>query len=97
MLGLRPTPHAGEIRLADAFPNLAADACELARFWVNGERSWVSVAFKVEWPPELLGSLLVECVQTAAAAYAQQTGLNESEVSQRIWSGIDQERERLAQ
>lgn len=97
MLGRRPAPHAGEIHLANAFPNLAADASELARFWVNGERSWVSVAFKMEWPPELLGNLLVECVHTAAAAYAQQTGLDEGEVLQRIWSGIDQERERLAQ
>ncbi|NWO96555.1 hypothetical protein GY976_25835, partial [Escherichia coli] len=45
-------------------------------------------------PPELLGSLLVECVETAAAGYAAHTGLAEADVLQGIWRGFDEERAR---
>ena len=89
--------HPGEIPLRETFPNLTADAVELARFWVNGERSFVAVGMQREWPPELLGSLLVESVVTAATAYAAQSGLSEDEALARMWSGFDEERGRLAQ
>jgi hypothetical protein len=86
--------HAGEIGL-DTFANLPADAWELARFWVSSEKSFVSVARQERWSPELLGSLLVECVYTAAAGYASSGRMSENEALQRIWSGVDQERDRL--
>jgi len=89
--------HPGEILLHQSFPNLTDDAVELARFWVNDERSFVAVAFQTKWSPELLGSLLVESIHTAAVAYAAQMGIPEHEALERMWSGVDEERERLAQ
>jgi hypothetical protein len=67
----------------------------MARLWVNSERSYVAVAYKKEWPPELLGSLLVESMYTAAAVVAAHTGLTEDEALERLWRGFDEERERL--
>jgi hypothetical protein len=86
--------HPGEIGL-DVFPDLPRDALELARFWVGSERSFVSVGRQNAWSPELLGSLLIECVHTAAATYASGGIMSEDEALPRIWNGIDQERERL--
>ena len=60
------------------------------------KQSFVAVAYKKEWPPELLGSLLVESIYSAAAGVAKQTGLTEDEALERIWRGFDEERERLA-
>jgi hypothetical protein len=97
MFGARRTEaHSGEIPLRSTFPNLPDDAFELARFWVNSERSFAAVGRPQQWDPELLGHLLVESVHTAAAAYSQQTGMSEEEALGRMWRGIDEERERLA-
>ncbi len=93
MFGLTK-PHPGEITLK-AFPDLPSDAWELARFWISSERSFVSVGRYEQWTPELLGSLLIECVHTAAATYAEAGSMTEQEALQRIWNGIDQERDRL--
>ena len=87
--------HSGEISL-EALPALTSDAFEMLRLWVNSERSFVAVAYKKEWQPELLGSLLVEGFYTAAGAVAAQTGMTEGEALQRLWRGFDEERERLA-
>jgi hypothetical protein len=86
--------RSGEISL-ETLPDLTADAFEMARLWVNSERSFVAVAYKREWPPELLGSLMVESMHTAAAAVAAHTGLTEGEALERLWCGFDEERERL--
>ncbi len=98
MFGARRAPdHKGEIPLRATFPDLSDDAFELARFWVSAEKSFVAVGRPIDWRPELLGSLLVESIQTAAVAYAAQTDLSEAEALARIWVGIDEERGRLAQ
>src|SRR5690606_27508469 len=89
--------HPGEIPLRDSLPDLTEDAVELARFWVNSDRSFVAVAFEKNWTPELLGSLLVESVHTAAFAYAAHTTLSEEDALERMWSGFDEERMRLPQ
>jgi hypothetical protein len=97
MFGTRRTEaHSGEIPLRPTFPNLPDDAFEVARFWGNAERSFVAVGRPQEWEPELLGHLLVEGIHTAAAAYSQQTGMSEEETVRRMWRGIDEERERMA-
>lgn len=95
MFGLQKR-HSGEIGLS-VFANLPQDAWELARFWISSDQSFVSVAHQEKWKPELLGSLLIECVHTAATSYALSGGMSESEALERIWSGIDQERQRLNQ
>jgi hypothetical protein len=91
----RDESHPGEIPLRPTFPNLSDDAFELARFWVNTERSFVAVGRPDRWEPELLGHLLVESLHTAAVAYASRTGMSEEEALSRIWRGVDEERERL--
>ena len=94
-MGLFSPKHEGEISL-DALAGVTPDAFELTRLWVNSERSFVAVAYRKEWPPELLGSLLVESIYTAADAVAAQLGLTETEARDRIWRGFDEEREKLA-
>ncbi|MBN8811871.1 MULTISPECIES: hypothetical protein [Sphingomonas] len=88
--------HPGALPL-EGHAGLTDDYFELARFWVSAEqgRSFSIVGTMTHWPPELLGSLLVECVQTAAAGYSAHTGLPEAEVLQGIWRGFDEERARL--
>jgi hypothetical protein len=94
-VGLFSKPHPNEIALTDVFSDIPDDAFELARFWMNDKRSFVAVGRPKEWNPELLGYLLVECLHTAAAAYAQQSDMSEKEALGRIWAGIDEERGRL--
>ena len=87
--------HEGELDIRP-FKDLAADAVELLRLWVSSERVQAFVGYRPEWTPELLGSLLVEGIFTAAPAVAAHTGLSEEEARERIWRGFDEERERLA-
>ena len=93
----REASHSGEISLRETLPDLPDDAFELARFWVNSQRSYVAVSYADRWQPELLGSLLVESIHTAAAAYASHMTMSEDEALDRMWRGFDEERGRLAQ
>jgi hypothetical protein len=54
------------------------------------------VGIQDRWSPELLGSLLIESVYTAATAYAAAGEMSESEALSRIWQGLDEERARLS-
>lgn len=98
MIGFRKASraHPGAISL-EGHPRLSDDFFELARFWVSAEqgRSFCLVSQMEHWSPELLGSLLVECIQTAATGYAAQTETSEAEVLRRIWQGFEEERARL--
>jgi hypothetical protein len=87
--------HPGALPLV-GHSDLTDDYFELARFWVSAKqgRAFSVVGTMAHWPPELLGSLIVECVQTAATGYARHTGLPEAEVLQGIWRGFDEERAR---
>ncbi|MEG3153559.1 DUF5076 domain-containing protein [Sphingomonas sp. RB1R13] len=87
--------HPGEILLRPSFPNLTDDAFEVARFWVDKDRSFVAVGYPEGWQPELLGSILVESIHTAAVAFSAQTGMSEDEALQRIFDGFDIERANL--
>ncbi len=84
----------GEIPLED-WPQLASGYTELARFWVSDGRAITLVSPSVAWSPALLGSLLVECVQTAADAYAKMNFTSRAEALAELWRGFDEERERL--
>lgn len=88
--------HPGAIRL-EGHRGLTDDFFELARFWVSAEqgRSFCLVSQMDHWSPELLGSLLVECVEMAATGYAAHAGVAEADVLRRIWQGFDEERARL--
>jgi hypothetical protein len=95
MLGLEKA-HPGAITMSKVFPDLPKDAFELARFWVTGERSFVAVGRPERWSPELLGSLMVESLHTAAQIYAAAGEMSEAEALERLWHGFDEERERLS-
>jgi hypothetical protein len=88
--------YPGAIDMAKVHPDLPRDATELARVWVNSERSFVAVGFQREWSPELFGSLLVECLHTAADAYSVATGMPPEETLRLLWKGLDDERESLS-
>lgn len=90
----RRTEHPHSIPLA-GHAGLDDQYHELARFWVSTERSFVLVAPDVVQSPALLGSLLVECIHTAAAGYAATANITEEEALNELWKGLDQERSRL--
>lgn len=96
MIGLGKAEHPGAISIKGR-PELGKTAFELARFWINPDegRSHVLVGFQDRWSPELLGSLLIESVYTAAAAYAATGSMSEQEALRRMWLGLDEERARL--
>jgi len=94
MFGLH-RPHKGELPLVTS-EGLSPDAWELARFWINGERSLVVTGVEERWSPELMGSLLLECARTAATAYAHAGSMSEDEAWARILKGLDEERQRLS-
>lgn len=92
----KKSDHPGAISLKEHV-DLSDDYLELARFWISPEqgRSYVVTSILERWRPELFGSLLVESVHTAAAAYAARGGMTEEDALQRIWSGFDAERANL--
>jgi len=96
MIGFRKAEHPGAISI-EGDNAIGKAAFELARFWVNPDegRSHVLIGFQDKWSPELLGSLLIESVHTAAAAYAVTGQMSESEALRRILQGLDDERARL--
>jgi autotransporter translocation and assembly factor TamB len=97
VIGLgRKAEHPGAISVKGS-PTLTDDYFELARFWVSAKqgRSHVLIGFQDRWDPELLGSLLVESIHTAAAGYAAARDISEDEALRRILQGFDEERARL--
>lgn len=93
MFGRRPE-HPHSIPLA-GHKGLGDQYHELARFWVSPEQSFVLVAPDVVKSPALLGSLLVECIQTAAAGYAATSNITKEEALNELWRGFDDERSRI--
>ena len=86
--------HSGAISLV-GWTQLTEDFQELARFWVSKERSFVLVAPDHVNSATLLGSLLVECVHTAADGYAAAWNRPRPQVLAELWRGFDEERMRL--
>lgn len=93
MFDLRPE-HRHSIPLT-GHAGLDDEYHEVARFWVSAERSFVLVAPHVVTSPALLGSLLVECLHTAAAGYAATGNFTEEAALSKLWKGFDEERSRL--
>ena len=88
--------HPGAIPI-DGWSELTEEYSELARFWVSGTRAFTLVAPDICKSPALLGSLLVECVHTAAEGYAAGGRMSKSQALSELWSGFDEERARLDQ
>jgi hypothetical protein len=43
--------------------------------------------------PEMFGMLMTDCVRHGARAFAQAKGITENEALDRIWKGLDDERD----
>lgn len=43
--------------------------------------------------PEMFGMLMTDCVRHAALAFSQSLGISETEAADRIWQGLDAERD----
>ncbi|HEY6965787.1 MAG TPA: DUF5076 domain-containing protein [Erythrobacter sp.] len=67
---------------------------EVARLWVqNGGPATCIIDPGLLQQPELFGMLMVDTVRHAARAYAQCYGMTEGEALDRIWTGLDAERD----
>ena len=71
------------------------NAVEVARLWVenNGPATCI-INPGVLQEPEMFGMLMVDCIRHASRAYAQAHGLSEEAALERIWQGVDMERDR---
>jgi hypothetical protein len=77
----------------EGIPNLARSV-EVARLWVqdNGPGTFLINPFRLR-DPEMFGMMITDCVRHAARAYASAYGLSEGEALDRIWTGVDNERD----
>lgn len=68
---------------------------EVARLWVedNGPATCLIQPDKLA-EPEMFGMLMTDTVRHGARAYAQCYGLSEEEALERIWRGVEMEREK---
>jgi len=81
---------------------IAVDDCdfldqshEVARLWVenNGPANCLIQPDKLV-QPEMFGMLMVDAIRHGARAFAQAHEISETEALQRIWSGLEAERDR---
>ena len=70
-------------------------SCEVARLWVedNGPATCLIQPDRLA-QPEMFGMLMVDAIRHGARAFAQAHDIRETEALQRIWSGLEAERDR---
>ena len=83
----------GEISVAGY--DFLKSSVEVARLWVQheGPGHFIINAHRLE-DPAMFGMMLVDCLRHAAKAYAFANDASEGEMLERIWEGLDAERER---
>jgi hypothetical protein len=68
---------------------------EVARLWVeNGGGGTFIIRPEQLASPEMFGMMMTDCVRHAARAYASSLGIAETDALDRIWTGLDDERDR---
>ena len=68
-------------------------AIEIARLWVEHQGpSFAYINAHVMPDPAMYGMLMADAARHGAKAYAQATGISETEAMARIWEGFDRER-----
>ena len=68
---------------------------EVARLWVEHKGSAACLIQPNNLDePEMFGMLMVDCVRHAARAYAQTLDITEGDALERIWTGLDAERDK---
>ncbi len=67
---------------------------EVARLWVEdqGPATCLIQPDKLE-QPEMFGMLMVDAIRHGARAFAQAHGIAENEALEKIWAGVDAERD----
>ncbi len=77
----------------DGIPQIARSV-EVVRMWVQhqGTGTFFINAGNLE-TPEMFGILMVDCVRHGARAFAAELGISESDALDRIWEGVDRERD----
>jgi hypothetical protein len=70
------------------------NSIEVVRMWVeNGGPATCLIQPDRLATPEMFGILMVDAVRHGARAFPQLTGSTESEMLDRIWAGLDDERD----
>ena len=68
---------------------------EVARLWVENKGPATCIIKPDRLvKPEMFGMLMVDCVRHGARAYSQSLGITEGEALERIFAGLDAERDR---
>jgi hypothetical protein len=82
----------GQISLAGY--DFLESSVEVARLWVeNGGPATCIIQPERLSEPEMFGMLMVDTVRHAARAYSQCYGMPEGEALERVWAGLDAERD----
>jgi hypothetical protein len=77
----------------DGVPRIAKSV-EVTRMWVeDGGPANFFIAPDALVGPEMFGMLMTDCVRHAARAFAQCHDISEGEALERIWVGLDAERD----
>lgn len=90
----RPVPG----RIANALSvdeyDFLDNSVEIVRMWVENQGPATCIVQPERLAtPEMFGMLMVDAVRHGARAFAQLTGSAETEMLDRIWSGLDDERD----
>ena len=73
---------------------ILANSIEVARLWIEhqGGGTFIIKPDRLE-SPEMFGMMLADCARHGAIAFANDLGIRESEAMDRIWEGLDNERD----
>ena len=93
MFGRKPEAgHPDEISIAGY--DFLGDSVEVARLWIeNDGPATCLIQPDILAEPEMFGMLMVDTIRHAARAYSQCYGISEEDALQRIWAGLDAERD----
>lgn len=70
------------------------NAVEVARMWIeNGGLGTFFIQPDNLETPEMFGMMMTDCVRHAARAFSQRLGISEGQALDRIWQGLDAERD----
>lgn len=77
----------------DGVPNIN-QSVEVARIWIKnaGHANFFIQPDNIKGP-EMFGELMTDCIRHAAIAFSQARGITEGEALDRIWEGLDNERD----
>jgi hypothetical protein len=73
---------------------ILAKSIEVARLWVENQGPGTFIIRPDRLAsPEMFGMMLADCARHAARAFSDDLGITETEAMDRIWEGLDNERD----